>query len=106
MYIGRDFSDMDVGEEENFAFDFESDLAHGETIISTVWSCSLIKELSTRPDPAVSSHLNGAAEVIGTRSIQPISGLVAGNTYLLRADIMTSSGVKSLWSHVKCVRPA
>ncbi len=106
MYIGRDFTDMDVGEVEAFAFDFASDLGD-MTISSTTWSIALIRELSSRPDNAVSAHLSGIPEYEGTRSFHTVSGLVAGNSYLLRANVVTNTNkTLSLWSHVKCVQPA
>jgi hypothetical protein len=106
MYIGRDFTDIDVGEEENFAFDFADDLAEGESLVTTVWTCSVAKgSLVNDPNPA--SRLDGPAAVQGTQSVQRIAGQLAGVKYLLRADVVTNFNNKpALWSHVTCIKPS
>jgi hypothetical protein len=102
MYIGRDFSEMDQGEDEPFALDFTDDLASGETVTSTNWTCTVAK--GTDPDAA--TRLQGAAQMQGGKSVQRVSGLLPNVTYLLRANIVTSNlSTKSIWSHVRCTTP-
>jgi hypothetical protein len=103
MYIGQDFSDMDVGEVEVFGFDFARELVTDEKVLSTTWSCTVAEGKDATP----AARLNGGAQMQGTKSLQKISGMIAGTRYLLMATVTTDQdNIKSLWSFVTCVKPA
>jgi hypothetical protein len=105
MYVGADFSPVDVGEVISEGIDFVNDLAVGDSIASSVWTCSVAAE-STTNDPAPASRLSGTANVIGTASYQRFHFTVPGVTYLLIANVTTTQGDQlELWSHVYCQTP-
>jgi hypothetical protein len=106
MYIGRDFDPSDAGEVERYTFDFVNDLNAGDTITASSWECG-VATISEGMDGAASSHVDGVAIINKTRSTQRISGLVAGVTYVLTANVETLNGdTISLWAHVECKEPA
>lgn len=103
MYIGRDFFDSDVGEDEVYTLNFARDIAHSETIVSATWSCVAVVGI----DATASAHLFGACSFSGNRTSQRIKGLLAGVKYRLMATVVTSLGnTVSLWSHVQCNNPS
>lgn len=106
MYVGRDFPPADEVESETYTFDFVRDLADGELIISAVWYCTVAAD-SEEADENAADHVAIAAEVLGTKTMQHISGLVAGVKYVLQAVVETDRGnTVSLWSHVTCRAPS
>lgn len=106
MYVGRDFAPADEVESETYTFDFVRDLADGELIISAVWYCTVAAD-SEATDAGAADHVAIAADFAGTKTMQHVSGLVAGVKYVLQAVIGTDRGnTVSLWSHVKCGTPA
>lgn len=105
MYVGADFSPVDVGEVISEAFDFVNDLAPGDSISGAVWTCGIAKE-SSGVDAAASSRMLGPAGVSGTVTSQRFAGFLPGVTYLLTAIITTTLGdTLDLWSHVYCETP-
>lgn len=106
MYVGKDFFPSDVGESEDYSFDFVKDLAADETIVSSTWSCTVAED-SEGTDADASDHVSVPATFDGTITTQHVSGLVAGVKYVLQAVVETSAGnTVSLWSHVLCREPA
>lgn len=103
MYVGNDFDPSDVGEIENYGFDFTAILGVGETIVSATWVCSVVNGT----DPSPSSRLYGTPINTTTITTQKISTLLGGVQYRLQAIATTSFGqVLSLWSHVTCNVPS
>lgn len=106
MYVGRDFPPADEVESETYTFDFVRDLADGEVIINATWYCTVAAD-SEGTDEAAADHVAIAAEYIGTKTMQHISGLVADVKYVLQAVVETDQGnTVSLWSHVTCKAPS
>jgi hypothetical protein len=106
MYVGRDFPPADEIESETYTFDFVRDLADGEVVISAVWYCTVAAD-SEGADANASDHVAIPAEFLGTKTMQHISGLVAGVKYVLQAVVGTDRGnTVSLWSHVTCGVPS
>jgi hypothetical protein len=105
MYVGRDFDPIDPGEEENFEFDFSKEMAEADTIVSAEWEAE-VAETSVGEDAQASTRIMGSAVVSGKKVVQLVGTCVGGVTYMLKANIVTSSGEKkSLWSHTECVEP-
>ena len=106
MYVGRDFHPSDVGENEVYTFDFENDLADGETIATATWICSVADD-SEVEDADAQSHVSVVDPLnTDTKTSQRIAGLVDGVKYVLQAIVTTSDGnTKSLWSHVIAREP-
>jgi hypothetical protein len=84
MYVGADFSPVDVGEVISEAFDFVNDLAAGDSIASVSLTCSVAAE-STAVDPGPASRLLGTPGFSVTVTFQRFSGMLSGVTYLLLA---------------------
>lgn len=105
MYVGADFSPVDVGEVISEAFDFVNDLAAGDSIASVAWSCTVSAE-STGTDSAPATRMSGTPNIIGTATYQRFAGMLPGVTYLLLATVTTTLGDQlKLWSHVYCSTP-
>ena len=105
MYVGRDFDPADEIESEIYTMDFVRDLADGEAIIGATWYCTVAED-SEAADTNAADHVAIPATYSGTKTMQHVSGLVAGVKYVLQAVIDTDQGnVKSLWSHVVCGDP-
>lgn len=101
-YVGRDFTDMDEGEEENFAFDFGPVLPAGVGVVAATW----VSEV-TGTEADASNVLIDLPVINGTVVSQKVAGLVAGVKYLQHCSITATDGTKpSLWSYVRCVDPA
>lgn len=98
-YVGV-FSPADSDENEPFALDFRRELLRGETIVSGLFSVSVIDGADDSP----AAHFVGPAVIDGTRIAQRIAGLSPGVTYRLEARATTNKGnVKTLWGRVSCV---
>lgn len=97
MYVGQDFSVCDPSENELYALDFVNDLASGEFLVASTWSCTV----SQGTDPNPSARLSGSAHVFGTTiTTQRVLGGIAGVSYVLQATVTTTSGnTLVLWSH-------
>jgi hypothetical protein len=52
-YAGRDFSEIDIGENEVFGFDFAKELEAGETISAVTFTASDAAVLQPLGDPAI-----------------------------------------------------
>lgn len=106
MYVGRDFDPSDIGESERFSFDFINDVEAGDTITGATWTCG-VAAISEGADDGAAACINGPPVFTGTKTTQRVSGLKAGVTYVLRADVTTAKGdLVALWAHCKCVAPA
>lgn len=106
MYIGRDFHPSDVGESEDYSFDFVKDLAADETIVGATWSCTVAED-SEGEDADAADHVAVPATFEGQVTTQHVSGLVDGVKYVLQAVVETNAGnTVSLWSHVLCRAPS
>jgi hypothetical protein len=123
MRIAMPFDPIEIGETDNFAFDFTADMG-AETILSTVWTCALAP-YQTAIDPAPQSRVLSASaqSAITTRSpsdgslqtrrgwfsVAVIGGMppsAAGATYILEAAANLSDGrVLKLNATLQC-KPA
>ena len=102
MYVGKDFSPSDPGEEEPYTLNFRRDVADGETVATAAWTCSVADGV----DDAAAGHIVGSPTNSGTKTTQRVEGLAAGVKYVLQAVVTTSAGnTVSLWSHVICTAP-
>jgi hypothetical protein len=123
MRLAAPFDPIEVGEIDNFAFDFTADVG-AATMVSTSWSCSLAPfQTATDPIPQsrVLSVLTQTAIQLRTptdRSLQTRTGFfsvasiggmpitAAGGTYILEASAVLSDGrVLKLNSTVLCTPP-
>src|SRR6266436_5882129 len=123
MRIATPFDPIEVGEADNFAFDFSADIG-GATIVSTAWTCRLAP-YQTATDPAPQSRvLSVSAQTaiqlrspadgslltrLGSFSVASIGGMPAsasGGTYILAATANLSDGrVLKLNATVECKLP-
>jgi hypothetical protein len=123
MRIPTPFDPIEVGEADNFAFDFTADVG-ATTIVSTAWTCGLAP-YQTVSDPApqsrvlsvsaltaiqVHSPVDGSLQTrLGSFSVALIGGMpfsAAGGTYVLEATAYLSDGrVLKLNSTVQCKLP-
>ena len=123
MRIATPFDPIEVGEVDNFVFDFTPDIC-AATIVSTSWTCSLAP-YQTAVDPApqsrvlsvsaqtaiqVRSPLNGSPQLrTGALSVASVGGMpmsAAGGTYILEATANLSDGrVLKLNATVLCQSP-
>lgn len=124
MRIATPFDPIEVGEIDNFAFDFTADVG-AATIVSTSWTCTLAP-YQTAVDPAPQSRILGVSartafqlrSVIdgslqtrtGAFSVGMIGGMpasAAGGTYILEATANLSDGrILMLNATVLCKEPA
>ena len=77
-----------AGETRNYAFDFASGLASGETISTKVVTATVYSGTDASP----SSIVSGAASSSGSVVTQAITGGVVGVIYELLCTITTSTG--------------
>jgi hypothetical protein len=123
MRLVTPFDPIEIGEFDNFAFDFTADVG-AATIVSTSWTCQL-SGFATASDPApqnrivaaapqteiaVRSPLDGSlAQKTGFFSVALIGGMpasAAGGTYVLEATAVLSDGrTLKLNSTVQCKLP-
>jgi hypothetical protein len=123
MRIATPFDPIEVGEVDNFAFDFNEDCGLA-TIVSSAWTCQLAP-YQTATDPAPQSHVisvqnpilvemraipDGSSQLrTGKFSVALIGNFpasAAGGTYILEATANLSDGrVLKLNSTVLCKLP-
>ena len=123
MRIVTSFDPIEVGELDNFAFDFTADVGDA-AIASTAWVCALAP-YQTAVDPApqsriisvsaqsairVRSPVNGSLQIrAGSFSIALVGGMppsAAGATYVLEATVNLSDGrVLKLNATLECKSP-
>lgn len=101
-YVGRDFPVADPDESRTYTLDFVNDIADGDTVIEAVWYCTVADD-SEGADADASDHVAIPAGFAGTKTMQSVSGLLAGVKYILRAKVGTEAGETAvLYSHVLC----
>ncbi len=124
MRLPMAFGPIEVGEIDNFAFDFTADVG-GATIAFTNWTCALAPyQTATDPTPQsrilsasaqtmiqIRSPLDGSLQTVtGFFSVASVGGMPAsavGGTYVLEATANLSDGrVLKLNSTVLCAEPA
>jgi hypothetical protein len=123
MLIVTSFDPIEVGEIDNFAFDFTPDIG-AAAIVSTNWTCALAP-YQTAMDPAplsrvlsvsaqtairLRSSVDGSLQTRqGSFSVASIGGMpvsAAGGTYILEATANLSDGrVLKLNATVECKLP-
>jgi hypothetical protein len=123
MRIATPFDPIEVGEADNFAFDFTADIG-AAAIVSTSWVCGLAP-YQTATDPApqsrvlsvsvqsaiqVRSPVDGSLQIrVGSFSVALIGGMpasAAAGTYILEATANLSDGrVLKLNAAVQCKLP-
>jgi hypothetical protein len=123
MRLATPFDPIEVGEIDNFAFDFTADMG-AATMISTSWTCALAP-YETATDPAPQSRVlsvstqtaiqvraatDGSLQTrTGFFSIATVGGMpvtAAGGTYILEASAALSDGrVLKLNATVLCKSP-
>ena len=120
MRIATPFDPIEVGEADNFAFDFTADMG-AASIISTTWTCRLapyqtvidpvpqsrILSVSIQPAILMRSPVDGSLQTrMGSFSAALVGGMpasAAGGTYILEATANLSDGrVLKLHSTVQC----
>jgi hypothetical protein len=121
MRLPATFDPIEVGEIDNFAFDFTADVG-AASIISTSWSCALAP-FQTAADPTPQARVltaspqtmvqlrsprDGSLQTkTGSFSVATIGGMpvsATGATYILEASVTLSDGrVVRLNSTVQCV---
>jgi hypothetical protein len=123
MRIVTSFDPIEVGELDNFAFDFTADVGDG-AIASTAWVCALapyqtavdpapqsrIISVSTQSAIRVRSPVNGSLQIReGSFSVALVGGMpssAAGATYILEATVNLSDGrVLKLNATLECKSP-
>ena len=109
MRLAASFDPIEIGEIDNFAFDFTADMG-GAAMVSTSWSC-VLAPFQTASDPAPQSRVlavsaqtaiqlrapaDGSLQTrTGFFSIASIGGMpasAAGGTYSLEASAALSDG--------------
>lgn len=123
MRLVTPFDPIEVGEIDNFAFDFTADMG-AATIVSTSWTC-VLASFQTATDPGPQSRvLSVSAQTAiqlrstpdgtlqtrtGFFSVASIGGMptsAAGGTYILEATAVLSDGrVLKLNATVLCKPP-
>jgi hypothetical protein len=123
MRLATPFDPIEVGEIDNFAFDFTADMG-ASLMVSTSWTCSLAP-YQTATDPApqsrvlaasvrtaieVRSPIDGSLQTrSGFFSVASIGGMpsaAAGGTYILEATAVLDDGrVLKLNAMVPCKAP-
>jgi hypothetical protein len=123
MRIVTSFDPIEVGELDNFAFDFTADVGDA-AIASTAWVCALapyqtavdpapqsrIISVSTQSAMRVRSPVNGSLQIReGSFSVALVGGMppsAAGATYILEATVNLSDGrVLKLNATLECKSP-
>lgn len=83
-----DFSPKRAGEVEIFTIDFAPILAPAETLLTAVWSASVVAGVDQTPNAIIS----GVSIITGTKVSQFVAGGVVGVTYAPVCTITTSFG--------------
>ena len=123
MRLATPFDPIELGEIDNFAFDFTADMG-AATMVSTDWTCALapfqtatdpmpqsrILSVSTQTTIQVRAPTDGSLQMrTGFFSVATIGGMpttAAGGTYTLEATAVLSDGrVLKLNSTVLCKPP-
>jgi hypothetical protein len=123
MRIATPFDPIEVGEVDNFAFDFTADVG-AASIVSTNWTCVLApyqtaidpapqsRVLSVSPQTSIQlrSSMDGSLQTrLGSFSVALIGGMpvsAAGGTYILEATAnLSDSRVLKLNAMVECRLP-
>jgi hypothetical protein len=123
MRIVTSFDPIEVGELDNFAFDFTADVGDA-AIASTAWVCALapyqtavdpapqsrIISVSTQSAIRVRSPVNGSLQIReGSFSVALVGGMpssAAGATYILEATVnLTDGRVLKLNAALECKSP-
>jgi hypothetical protein len=123
MRLVTPFDPIEVGEVDNFAFDFTTDIG-AAMMVSTSWICTLapfqtaidpapqsrVLSVSTQTTIQLRSPTDGSLETrTGFFSVASIGGIpatAAGGTYILEATAALSDGrVLKLNSTVLCTPP-
>jgi hypothetical protein len=120
MRVPTAFDPIELGEIDNFAFDFTADVG-AATMVSTSWTCALAP-YQTASDPSAQSRILATKLATIIQARDPLSGALltrtgafsvasvggmpasaAGATYVLEATVLLSDGrVLSLNSTVLC----
>jgi hypothetical protein len=122
MRLAASFDPIELGEIDNFAFDFTADMG-AATMVSTSWTCALAP-FQTATDPAPQSRVlsvsaqtaiqlrtsDGSLQTrTGFFSVATVGGMpatAAGATYILEASAALSDGrVLKLNAAVLCKPP-
>jgi len=122
MRLATSFDPIELGEIDNFAFDFTADMG-AATMVSTSWTCALAP-FQTATDPAPQSRVlsvsaqtaiqlrtpDGSLQTrTGFFSVATVGGMpatAAGATYILEASAALSDGrVLKLNAAVLCKPP-
>ena len=122
MRLATSFDPIEIGEIDNFAFDFTADMG-AATMVSTSWTCALAP-FQTATDPAPQSRVlsvsaqtaiqlrtsDGSLQTrTGFFSVATVGGMpatAAGATYILEASAALSDGrVLKLNAAVLCKPP-
>jgi hypothetical protein len=123
MRIATPFDPIEVGEIDNFVFDFTADVC-AATIVSTTWTCTLapyqtavdatpqsrVLSVSAQTAIQVCSPVNGSLQIrTGAFSVASVGGMpisAADGTYILEATANLSDGrVLKLNATVLCQPP-
>jgi hypothetical protein len=102
-----DFDTIEPGSELDYTIGFDGNIPSGVTIDAASWSLAVrYVAPGYTLDPSPSDRLLGAPTIVDTLTIQRISNLYAGNTYLVTATATLSDGeVVILWCTLSCVEP-
>jgi hypothetical protein len=121
MRLATPFDPIEVGEIDNFAFDFTADMG-AASIVSTSWICTLAP-YQTATDPAPQSRVLATSAMTAIEVRSPIDGSLqrrsgffsvasiggmpsaaAGGTYILEATVVLDDGrVLKLNATVLCL---
>jgi hypothetical protein len=123
MRLPMPFDPIEVGEVDNFAFDFAADVG-AATITSTSWTCTMAPyQTATDPSPQsrvlstavatmvqIRSPLNGSLQVktgfFSVASIGNIPASAVGGTYIIESTAVLSDGrILKLNSTLLCTPP-
>src|SRR5271166_5501638 len=99
MRLATPFDPIEIGEIDDFAFDFTADMG-AATLVSTSWTCALAP-FQTATDPAPQSRVLSVSTQTAIQLRAPADG-----TYILEATAALSDGrVLKLNATVLCKAP-
>ncbi len=102
MYVGNDFSPIDIEEKIDLAFDFVNDLVSGENITAVEWEIATLEGIDLTPE----SHFVDTPSVSGTVVAQRLTNFTVEARYRILARVTTDRGNElSLWSHFNTYKP-
>ena len=98
MFVGREFSPADPGEDQVYGFDFVNDMLPGDIISGATVSFTVQTGVDSNP----SSHLVGSVIITPPTVVsQRIEDLIGGVTYILQIIATTQQGdTLSLYSRI------